>query len=173
MLEYKETPITDHVAFSLHCLLPEAMCYYPDTAALVCSTYQDNLWRGGAPIDPEDASKPDLLFGEILWRTLWIQVANYKLHSSYTSPTPFPCRHVILPKDIASLVPKDKLMSETEWRKIGVQQSRGWVHYMYHKPGTVITRCMNMHDFYYYFRASYFAVSKTNNWIRFISQATT
>ena len=46
------------------------------------------------------------------------------------------CRHVILPKDIAALVPKDKLMSETEWRKIGVQQSRGWVHYMFHKPGT-------------------------------------
>ena len=26
-------------------------------------------------------------------------------------------------------------MSEAEWRKLGVQQSRGWVHYMVHKPG--------------------------------------
>jgi len=43
-------------------------------------------------------------------------------------------RHVILPKDIAKLVPKNHLMSETEWRAIGVQQSQGWVHYMMHEP---------------------------------------
>lgn len=45
------------------------------------------------------------------------------------------CRHVILPKDVAANVPPDRLMSEAEWRKLGVQQSRGWVHYMVHKPG--------------------------------------
>ena len=45
-------------------------------------------------------------------------------------------RHVILPKEIASNVPHGRLMNEAEWRKIGVQQSRGWVHYMVHKPGT-------------------------------------
>ncbi|KAL1376355.1 hypothetical protein pipiens_016942 [Culex pipiens pipiens] len=33
-------------------------------------------------------------------------------------------RHVVLPKDIAKLVPKTHLMTETEWRSIGVQQSR-------------------------------------------------
>ncbi|XP_041099019.1 cyclin-dependent kinases regulatory subunit 1-like [Polyodon spathula] len=47
----------------------------------------------------------------------------------------FEYRHVMLPKDIAKLVPKTHLMSETEWRNIGVQQSQGWVHYMIHKPG--------------------------------------
>ena len=26
-------------------------------------------------------------------------------------------------------------MSELEWRSIGVQQSRGWVHYLIHEPG--------------------------------------
>ncbi|KAL7034025.1 hypothetical protein ACKWTF_007822 [Chironomus riparius] len=36
-------------------------------------------------------------------------------------------RHVMLPKDLARLVPKSHLMSENEWRAIGVQQSRGWV----------------------------------------------
>ena len=41
----------------------------------------------------------------------------------------------MLPKDIAKLVPKNHLMSETEWRGIGVQQSQGWVHYMKHDPG--------------------------------------
>ncbi|MGH0181278.1 UNVERIFIED_CONTAM: hypothetical protein FKN15_006490 [Acipenser sinensis] len=44
-------------------------------------------------------------------------------------------RHVMLPKDIAKLVPKTHLMTETEWRNIGVQQSQGWVHYMIHQPG--------------------------------------
>ena len=36
----------------------------------------------------------------------------------------FEYRHVMLPKDIAKLVPKTHLMSESEWRKLGVQQSQ-------------------------------------------------
>ena len=43
-------------------------------------------------------------------------------------------RHVILPHDIAKLVPKTHLMTETEWRNLGVQQSPGWIHYMVHSP---------------------------------------
>merc|ERR1712216_663313 len=43
-------------------------------------------------------------------------------------------RHVILPRDIAKLATKGKLLSEQEWRGIGVQQSRGWVHYAIHRP---------------------------------------
>lgn len=43
-------------------------------------------------------------------------------------------RHVILPKDVAKLVPKNHLMSEGEWRNLGVQQSQGWVHYLLHEP---------------------------------------
>ena len=46
----------------------------------------------------------------------------------------FEYRHVMLPKDLAKLVPKTHLMSETEWRNLGVQQSQGWVHYMTHDP---------------------------------------
>eukprot|EP01061_Rhynchopus_euleeides_P027224 TRINITY_DN44321_c0_g1_i1.p1 TRINITY_DN44321_c0_g1~~TRINITY_DN44321_c0_g1_i1.p1 ORF type:complete len:100 (+),score=33.20 TRINITY_DN44321_c0_g1_i1:96-395(+) len=42
-------------------------------------------------------------------------------------------RHVILPKDLKKLIP-DRLMDETEWRSLGVQQSPGWVHYMNHAP---------------------------------------
>lgn len=34
-------------------------------------------------------------------------------------------RHVHLPKDLATKVPKDKLMSEAEWRALGVCQSQG------------------------------------------------
>ncbi|XP_037033957.1 cyclin-dependent kinases regulatory subunit 2-like [Bradysia coprophila] len=43
-------------------------------------------------------------------------------------------RHVIVPQEIARNVPKTHLMSETEWRNLGVQQSVGWVHYMLHAP---------------------------------------
>ena len=39
-------------------------------------------------------------------------------------------RHVILPSDVARFVPKTHLMTETEWRNLGVQQSPGWVMYM-------------------------------------------
>ena len=43
-------------------------------------------------------------------------------------------RHVMLPKDLAKMVPRTHLMSESEWRSLGVQQSQGWVHYMAHEP---------------------------------------
>ncbi|CAG9826645.1 unnamed protein product [Diabrotica balteata] len=46
----------------------------------------------------------------------------------------FEYRHVVLPKEMVSVVPKTHLMSEDEWRSIGVQQSKGWVHYMIHLP---------------------------------------
>ncbi|KAH8345404.1 hypothetical protein KR067_010467 [Drosophila pandora] len=46
----------------------------------------------------------------------------------------FEYRHVVLPKEMVKMVPKTYLMTEAEWRSIGVQQSRGWIHYMIHKP---------------------------------------
>lgn len=58
----------------------------------------------------------------IFWRilTLW------------TIPNPY--SHVILPKELAKTLPKSRLLTETEWRQIGVQQSRGWTHYAIHRP---------------------------------------
>ena len=60
-------------------------------------------------------------------------------------------RHVILPKRVAkdmfklfhaadiskaagSKAGEPRVLSENEWRSIGVQQSRGWQHYEIHKP---------------------------------------
>lgn len=34
-------------------------------------------------------------------------------------------RHVIVPQKVARLVPKNHLMTETEWRNLGIQQSPG------------------------------------------------
>ncbi len=48
--------------------------------------------------------------------------------------TPYFYRHVVLPKEYVKLVPKTHLMTEQEWRSLGVQQSQGWIHYMIHKP---------------------------------------
>ncbi|RKP34177.1 regulatory subunit of cyclin-dependent kinase, partial [Dimargaris cristalligena] len=42
-------------------------------------------------------------------------------------------RHVTLPKQLVKYLP-GKLMSEQEWRALGVQQSPGWNHYMIHAP---------------------------------------
>mmetsp|Transcript_34515 Transcript_34515/g.52028 ORF Transcript_34515/g.52028 Transcript_34515/m.52028 type:complete len:98 (+) Transcript_34515:90-383(+) len=47
-------------------------------------------------------------------------------------------RHVILTKSIAKTMFKvtegKRLLSEDEWRHLGVQQSRGWKHYEIHRP---------------------------------------
>ena len=43
------------------------------------------------------------------------------------------CRHVILPKELAKSVARNRVLAESEWRGIGVQQSRGWEHYAIHK----------------------------------------
>jgi cyclin-dependent kinase regulatory subunit CKS1 len=44
-----------------------------------------------------------------------------------------PCRHVILPKELSKQIPRDRLLNEQEWRQMGVQQSRGWMHYAIHR----------------------------------------
>lgn len=43
-------------------------------------------------------------------------------------------RQVILPDETAKKINRNTLLSEDEWRALGVQQSKGWVHYDYHKP---------------------------------------
>lgn len=43
-------------------------------------------------------------------------------------------RHVILPREVYKKIAKGKLLEESEWRNLGVQQSRGWQHYEIHKP---------------------------------------
>ena len=51
----------------------------------------------------------------------------------------FEYRHVILNKSAAKEVWKltdsmKRLLQEDEWRGVGVQQSRGWQHYEFHRP---------------------------------------
>ncbi|EPQ57930.1 regulatory subunit of cyclin-dependent kinase, partial [Gloeophyllum trabeum ATCC 11539] len=53
-------------------------------------------------------------------------------------------RHVILPKPFLRYLPKEyfnkddsgtlRLLTEEEWRGMGIQQSLGWEHYEVHAP---------------------------------------
>jgi len=43
-------------------------------------------------------------------------------------------RHVLLTEAAYNNIPKNRLLTEDEWRTAGVQQSRGWEHYMVFKP---------------------------------------
>ncbi|KAI8810942.1 cyclin-dependent kinase regulatory subunit-domain-containing protein [Cladochytrium replicatum] len=64
-------------------------------------------------------------------------IAEYENQITYSpryNDDVYEFRHVCLPKQIARWVTPDRLMTETEWRSLGVKQSHGWVHYMIHKP---------------------------------------
>ena len=47
-------------------------------------------------------------------------------------------RHVILDKSMISLIPKNRLMDECEWRALGIKQGPHWEHYLIHKPGKIL-----------------------------------
>ncbi|KAH8099578.1 CKS-domain-containing protein [Cristinia sonorae] len=65
-------------------------------------------------------------------------------YSERYSDDEYEYRHVILPKPLFKLIPKPyfnpddtgtlRLLSETEWRGIGITQSLGWEHYEVHSP---------------------------------------
>lgn len=43
-------------------------------------------------------------------------------------------RHVMLPKHVYKQLSRNQILTENQWRGLGVQQSRGWEHYLIHKP---------------------------------------
>jgi cyclin-dependent kinase regulatory subunit CKS1 len=55
-------------------------------------------------------------------------------HSEKYEDAIYEYKHVIVTKEIYTLMPKDKLLSETEWRALGINQTKGWIHYTIHKP---------------------------------------
>ncbi|KAI0748558.1 cyclin-dependent kinase regulatory subunit [Daedaleopsis nitida] len=68
-----------------------------------------------------------------------------KIHySERYSDEEYEYRHVILPKPLFKMIPKTlfnadntgtlRLLSEDEWRGIGITQSLGWEHYEVHAP---------------------------------------
>lgn len=69
-------------------------------------------------------------------------MAIHRIHySDRYSDDHYEYRHVILPKPLLKLIPKElfdekegtlRLLSEAEWRGIGITQSLGWQHYEVH-----------------------------------------
>ncbi|XP_057301619.1 cyclin-dependent kinases regulatory subunit 1-like [Hydractinia symbiolongicarpus] len=55
-------------------------------------------------------------------------------YSEKYEDTEYEYRHVIVPRKYTDMIPKHHLMTETEWRNLGIQQSPGWIHYLIHKP---------------------------------------
>ena len=74
----------------------------------------------------------------------------HRIHySDRYSDDKYEYRHVILPKPLLKLIPKQyfneetgtlRLLSDAEWRGIGIQQSLGWVHYEVHSAYQCCTR---------------------------------
>lgn len=67
----------------------------------------------------------------------------FRIHySDRYSDDEYEYRHVILPKQLLKMVPKEyfnpdesgvlRLLTEQEWRGIGITQSLGWEHYEVH-----------------------------------------
>ena len=75
---------------------------------------------------------------------------NWRIHySDRYSDDHFEYRHVILPKQLLKMIPKEyfnpdesgtlRLLAEAEWRGIGITQSLGWEHYEVHGLWTICT----------------------------------
>ncbi|KAI0306723.1 regulatory subunit of cyclin-dependent kinase [Multifurca ochricompacta] len=70
-------------------------------------------------------------------------IANIHYSDRYADDE-YEYRHVILPKPLFKMIPKTyfnpddpgvlRLLSEAEWRGIGITQSLGWEHYEVHAP---------------------------------------
>lgn len=73
------------------------------------------------------------------------------VYSDRYSDDTYEYRHVILPKPLLKLIPKQyfnpddsgtlRLLAEQEWRSLGITQSLGWVHYEVHSTFCPFSFC--------------------------------
>jgi len=74
----------------------------------------------------------------------WNECIQRISYSDRYSDDRYVYRHVLLPKQFLKMIPKQyfseddsgclRLLSEEEWRSLGIAQSVGWVHYEVHAP---------------------------------------
>ncbi|KAG7529836.1 hypothetical protein FFLO_05376 [Filobasidium floriforme] len=72
------------------------------------------------------------------------ELAERIVYSDKYADSAFEYRHVILPKQMLKMLPKQyfqdndtgllRILSEAEWRGIGITQSLGWEHFEVHAP---------------------------------------
>ena len=91
----------------------------------------------------EYIAKQVLRFPLILHLQMFAYRTSFSIHySDRYSDEEYEYRHVILPKPLFKMIPKAyfnpddpgvlRLLSEAEWRGIGITQSLGWEHYEVH-----------------------------------------
>lgn len=69
-----------------------------------------------------------------LFRRILTTQAHLIDYSDRFSDGEYEYRQVVLPIELAKFLPKNKLMSEPEWRCFGINQSSGWEHFMLFLP---------------------------------------
>uniref|UniRef100_A0A7S2TJX5 Cyclin-dependent kinases regulatory subunit n=1 Tax=Lotharella oceanica TaxID=641309 RepID=A0A7S2TJX5_9EUKA len=62
-----------------------------------------------------------------------IQHIQHITYSTKYQDATYEYRHVVLPSQLTAIVPRH-LLAEHEWRSLGLQQSRGWIHYGFYAP---------------------------------------
>uniref|UniRef100_H2Y9S7 Cyclin-dependent kinases regulatory subunit n=1 Tax=Ciona savignyi TaxID=51511 RepID=H2Y9S7_CIOSA len=83
------------------------------------------------------SGKNQAIWAEEALKTLQSQMQKLQSQIRYStkySDSTYDYRHVFLPPTLARMVPNQHLLSEGEWRNLGIQQSLGWEHYMKHNP---------------------------------------
>ncbi len=55
-------------------------------------------------------------------------------HSDKYTDGNYEYKLVTLTEEAFNILPRNRLLSETEWRLLGVRQTNGWLHYAIHKP---------------------------------------
>ncbi|KAF4615168.1 hypothetical protein D9613_003176 [Agrocybe pediades] len=90
-----------------------------------------------------NASQPTAAQQKELARKLEEYIEKIHYSDRYSDDS-YEYRHVILPKQLLKMIPKDyfqpddtgvlRLLKESEWRGIGITQSLGWEHYEVHAP---------------------------------------
>jgi cyclin-dependent kinase regulatory subunit CKS1 len=69
-----------------------------------------------------------------LFRRVLTTQAHLIDYSDRFSDGEYEYRQVVLPTELAKFLPKNRLMSEPEWRGFGISQSSGWEHFMLFVP---------------------------------------
>lgn len=87
------------------------------------------VWSKNAPDTPESVYLRLISFKKQM------QLLQSKIvYSTKYADEEYEYRHAFLPPELSRMVPSGHLLTESEWRNLGVQQSIGWEHYMIHNP---------------------------------------
>nr|XP_004226606.1 cyclin-dependent kinases regulatory subunit-like [Ciona intestinalis] len=82
-------------------------------------------------------SRTQEIWAEEALKTLQAQMQKLQGEIRYStkySDSTYDYRHIFLPPKLARMIPNHHLLTESEWRNLGIQQSLGWEHYMKHNP---------------------------------------